>query len=230
MSNEELATGTVGGSRRRLPRQGIGGSPVGSTLSIVLALVAVVLGYLILRELTEDTSTGAGGIDGIPGVSTPDPDTSIDPGLSTPETSTTTTTIPFVTEGATVIVANGNNVGGSAGRMSEALGAAGFVMGDPVNAASTVDESIVYFDPTVTASQDVADSVARSLGGVDVLTMPTPPPTADGALDDGSVLLVLGNNEVDRPLDTPATATLGTPALVEAPVVAGSEDDAETDG
>ncbi len=39
---------------RRSPRVGDCGSPVGSTLSIVLAVIAVVAGFLILRAITDD--------------------------------------------------------------------------------------------------------------------------------------------------------------------------------
>ncbi len=62
MSNEEGVTGSGVGATRRSPRQGVGGSPVGSTLSIVLAVVAVIAGFLILRNLTADDSSSAGWI------------------------------------------------------------------------------------------------------------------------------------------------------------------------
>lgn len=226
--SDDITSGT-GGTARRAPRQGIGGSPVGSVLSIVLAVVAVVLGFLILRDLTDNPSaTGSDGIDGLPTQGTDAPVGSFDVETPVSEVVTTTSTIPFVTEGATVVVANGNNQGGSAGRMTEALRAANFVVGEPTNGASTVDASIVYYDPSVTAAKDVADSVARSLGGVEVLTVTTPAPTVDGTMGEGSVLLLLGNDEVDRPLETPSSSpTLGTPELEETPVVV---DDTTVDG
>ena len=40
-------------------RVGDSGSPVGSTLSIVLAVVAVIAGFLILRAITDDDDGGA---------------------------------------------------------------------------------------------------------------------------------------------------------------------------
>ena len=46
------------GARR--PRVGDSGSPVGSTLSIILAVVAVVAGFLILRAITDDDSSADG--------------------------------------------------------------------------------------------------------------------------------------------------------------------------
>ena len=43
---------------RRSQRVGDSGSPVGSTLSIVLAVVAVIAGFLILRAITDDDDDG----------------------------------------------------------------------------------------------------------------------------------------------------------------------------
>lgn len=220
--SDDITTGTGAAATRRAPRQGVGGSPVGSVLSIVLAVIAVVLGYLILRDLTDNPSASSDGANnGLPAAVTDPPVDSFEvEGSEGTEVTTTTTTIPFITDGATVVVANGNNQGGSAGRMSDALAAANFITAEPTNGSSTVDASVVYYDPSVTAAKDVADSLARALGGIDVLPVTTPAPTVDGTMGDGSVLLLLGNDQVDRPLDTPgSSATLGTPEIDETPVV-----------
>ena len=97
------------------------------------------------------------------------------------EATTTTTTIPRVTTGASVLVANANTVGGSAGNMTKTLELAGYTMIDPVNASGpNITDSIVYYDEAQAAAQDVANSVARDLGGVEVLVLPTPAPTESG--------------------------------------------------
>ena len=57
--------------RSRSTRVGDSGSPVGSPLTIVLALVAVVVGFLIFRSIDD---SDAGGID------TPDGSTTVAPG------------------------------------------------------------------------------------------------------------------------------------------------------
>ena len=224
MSGEEVSVGTGVGATRRTPRQGVGGSPVGSTLSIVIALVCVVVGFLILRDLTkDDTSSAVGSSDPIS--SDLGPTTTFDAGVTTTIEITTTTAVPLVTEGATVVVANGNTIGGSAGRMSEALGAVGYNMGSPTNAAENVEESIVYYDPSNTAAQGVAESVARSLGGVTVEPVGTPAPTGSGSLEGAGVIVVLGNNQADKTLETLA-AEAGTAAAAElgaAPAVAGGD-------
>lgn len=217
MSNEDATVAT----KRRAPRQGIGGSPVGSTLSIVIAVVAVVVGFLILRDLTQnDTSSATGSSD--PVATDVGPTTTFDSGVTTTIGVQTTTTIALTTEGATVVVANGNTIGGSAGRMSDALGEAGYNMGTPTNAASNVEESIVYYDTANTAAQGVAESVARSLGGVEVEPAGTPAPTGSGSLDGAGVIAVLGNNQADKTLETLA-AEAAAKELSSAPAVAGDE-------
>jgi hypothetical protein len=218
MSNEEVNVGTTVGGKRRMPRQGVGGSPVGSTLSIVIALVAVVFGFLILRDLTkDDTSSATGSSD--PVSSDVGPTTTFDSGVTTTIGIATTTTVALTTEGATVVVANGNTIGGSAGRMSDALGDAGYNMGSPTNAASNVEESVVYYDTSNTAAQGVAESVARSLGGVTVEPAGTPAPTGSGSLDGAGVIVVLGNNQADKTLETLA-AEAAAKELSSAPAVA----------
>lgn len=227
MSNEEsMAAAAV--ASRRVPRQGVGGSPVGSTLSIVLALVAVVAGFLILRNITDEGGTAA--------VTDPDIDvsvTTVPDGTATTlppdaSTTTTTTTIPRITDGATVGVANANTVGGSAGQMTRTLEIAGYTLTDPVNATGpNIDESIVYYDTTVAAAQEVANSVANDLGGLAVLPAPTPVPTESATLGDAGVLVMLGNNEAGKSLEELNPPTDAT-STVEAPAVAGT-DDAATD-
>jgi len=226
MSNEDATVGGGAGAARRNPRQGVGGSPVGSTLSIVLAAVAVIAGFLILPNLTQEDSSVVGSGDP-PGqvVVAEGTTTTIDVGVS-PTTAAPTTTAPavLVTEGAVVVVANGNTVGGSAGRMSETLATAGYNMGTPVNAGQTIDDSIVYFDPANPSAQAVAESVGRTLGNVSVLTVSTPAPTENGSLGEAGVLVVLGNSQADKTLLQLAEAAgLAATELGSAPAVAGSD-------
>lgn len=206
MSNEE--SGLT--ASRRTPRQGVGGSPVGSWLTIVLAVVAVIAGFLILRNITDDSSAAS------PNDPADEPDTSVlDPAstlvdVSIPET-TPSTTVPEVvrtTDGASVVVANANTVGGSAGAMTNTLELAGYTVIDPVNASGpNLTASIVYYDTAQAAAEAVAQSVALDLGGVEVLELPTPAPTADGDLGDAGVLVLLGDDQAGKTLEEMAPET-----------------------
>lgn len=119
---------------------------------------------------------------------------------STAPTSTTAASTPtseLVVEGATVVVANGNIVGGSAGRMSDQLALAGFEVGTAVDGTTKIEESVVYYTNDATA-EAVAESVAVALGGIDVKPIPATPPI-DGEFTD-DVLLLLGDAQADQPL------------------------------
>ena len=223
MSNEDPDAPSTPSPSRRSPREGVGGSPMGSTISIVLAVVAVIVGFLILNNITDDgSSAGDGG--GVP--VEPTPDTT---GSTVAENTTTTTTEPpFVTEGATVVVANASGVPGSAGRMTTELATLGFVMAEATNSTqSGLTASIVQYDPTIAAAQAVAESVARSMGGLIVEAVPTPPPVEGGSLDSAGVLVLLGTDQADKTI-----AQLSAPVASVAPapdVSGGTTGDTTTD-
>ncbi|MEM9514582.1 MAG: LytR C-terminal domain-containing protein [Actinomycetota bacterium] len=192
MSNEDPTGGT--GGTRRSPRQGVGGSPLGSTLSIVLAVVAVVAGFLILRNITDDG--GGASVDTDPGAA--DTTTTLAGPTTTTEPAVTTTTLTL--EGATVVVANASGVSGSAGAMTAELEAVGFTMAEATNSSERNDETLIYYDPSAAAAQAVADSVSIVMGGPDVATVPEPPPVEGGDLGDAAVLVLLGVNQANRTL------------------------------
>jgi len=234
MSNEESGLGAA----RRTPRQGVGGSPVGSWLTIVLAVVAVIAGFLILRNITNDSSTASpvtpGEIETIDGPS----NTLVDISLPETEETTTTTTVARITDGASIVVANANTVGGSAGGMTRTLELAGYSVIDPVNASGpNLTASIVYFDGSQASAEDVARSVALDLGGVEVLPVSTPAPTDNGDLGDAGVLVLLGDDQAGKTLEElappgvdPAVggAVAPDPSDGEEPVIA--PEDADTGG
>lgn len=136
---------------------------------------------------------------------------------TTSSTTTTTTVAPLVTDGATVVVANASIVGGTAGRMTDELGLTGFTTGTPTNGAEKLDDSIVYFTDA-DGAQAVAESVGVALGGVTVEAMPETIPTESGTLDEGEVLVVLGNNQADQTIaelsGDPGEANIETNGLV----------------
>lgn len=212
MSNEDPNAGTPTPTRRS-PRQGVGGSPMGSTVSIVLAVVAVIIGFLILNNITGDSPSSS---DSPPTDSVSDDTT----GSSIAENTTTSTTEPqLVVEGATVVVANASGVGGSAGRMTTELASLGFTMAEATNSTqSGLAASLVYYDPAIAAAQAVAESVARSMGGLSVAAVPTPPPVKGGSLNGAGVLVLLGTNEADK---TIAQLSASVAGVTPAPGVSG---------
>ena len=125
------------------------GSPVGSTLSIVLAVIAVVAGFLILRAITDDDDDG--------GAITPaehrrrrttDARRGIDVGRRSPSgRADDDGPAAPVKPGATVVVANASGIGGSAGAMTTALQTAGYTLrrGRRTAPAGQLDTSVVYY-------------------------------------------------------------------------------------
>lgn len=209
---------------RRPSRASDGGAPISGGLAIVLAVVAVVAGFLILRSISDggdqsaDFPDATSGDDVVPtgGDTLSDLTGDTTDGSQVPTLPTTSSVPPLQTEGAKVIVANANSKGGSASKMSRALEAKGFDMVDPVDASASIGdlaESRVYFDPAVAGAEAVANSVATVLGGVStVQAMPETPPTKDGSLNGAGVLLLLGNDKADKTLEDLAPASGGTGA------------------
>jgi hypothetical protein len=191
----------------RRTRDNNAGSPMGSTAAIVIAIVAVVAGFLILREIrTDDAATTA-----VPETTTV---TTIDPALTTttPPPATSTTLPPIVTEGATVIVANASGVDGAAGVLTTALSGKNFTLAKATNGSEKRDVTTVYYAETNPSALPVATSVAQLMGPtVTVQVMPTPPPVKDGVLPEGvTVLVMLGADKATQKLDEMATATTVT--------------------
>lgn len=188
---------------------------MGSTISIVLAVVAVIVGFLILNNITDDGPSDSGGAT-TPVDSVPDDTT----GVSTETSSTTTTEPPLVTAGATVVVANASGVPGSAGRMTVELATLQFEMVEPAinSTQSGLTASVVQYDASQTAAQAVAESVARSMGGLAVEVVPTPPPVEGGSLNGAGVLVLLGTDQADK---TIAQMTAPVAEVTPAPDVSG---------
>ena len=171
--------------------------------------------FAILGSLLFVACSGGSG-DDAPSSSTPVPVVEVPVATEVPvavDAPVTTTTVPLVFDGATVVVANGNIVGGSAGRMTDALALAGFTTGAAVNGSEKVEESIVYYTAAAGA-EDVAQTLALTLGGIDAKALPSEAPTEDGTLAGGQVLLLLGNNEADKPLSELAAGSTGDTAAI----------------
>ena len=234
-------TDASGQMPRRNPRMGDGGAPVSGAVAIVLALVAVVAGFLILNSISEGGEAAldfpaegspSGADDGDTTQTTTDPSQTTNPGP-------TTTTAPepeIVTDGADVIVANVNNVGGSAGQMRRALELAGFTVVAAVDGSAAIgdlDESVIYYNEENPQALAVANSLGEVLGGVSsVAPLSGTPPTADGEMQGADVLLMLGVDKAGKSLEelNPDLNAPGDATQVTNPPIAGDTGPDDTAG
>lgn len=204
-------------SRENLPPSGTrprgapaGGVSISTSLSVIVAAIAVLLGFLILRDVNRERD----GVDFDAGVEVP-----TDTGVTTGES----TTVPAGTTSVDrssfkVLVANASGVSGSAADMTTALQAQQFVVTQPLNADPNFGKqttTIVYYVPGFEAQ---ATLVADILGGVQILPVGTPPPVEGGSLGEAVVLVLLGTDLAGKllpgalPAATPATTTTTLPA------------------
>lgn len=188
---------------RRGETSGSGGAPVGSVAAIVIAVIAVVGGFLILRQIRTDDTAAPVPETTVAPVTTPAPVV-----VTTLPPETVPTTAPQTFEGATVVVANASNVNGAAGRLSLALEGKGFTMAEATNATERVEVSLVYYNAANPNALAVATTVSTLMGGPSVAEVPTPAPIEGGALPDGvDVLVLLGSDKADKTLDAMGITT-----------------------
>ena len=122
-----------------------GASPMGSTVAIVITVVAVVLGIFILRKVNDtggttssNTNTTAAAV-----VTTVDPTATTAAPVIVP-----TTSVGLIVEGTQLQVANASNQDGVAGQMSTVLATKGFTMAEPVSASEKLEFSKVVYNPS----------------------------------------------------------------------------------
>ncbi len=199
------------GAGRRPSRVGDSGSPVGSTLSIVLAVVAIVAGFLLLRAIFDDDDGSSA--DGPTITTVAGNETSTTTEDSTPTSRTTPTTLAPV-KTAAVVVANASGIGGSAGRMTTALEGAGYRAGEATDATGgNLDRSVVYYVRGVNGARETADSVASDMGGLRVRPIPAEAPIT-GEMGNAGVLVMLGTDTAEKTLAelNPTSPTAPPPA------------------
>ena len=179
MSNDQASNEGRGG------RAAGNGVSVSTTLSVIVAAIAVLLGFLILRDVNRDR-----GDTYVPDQTDETTTMPIDPSGSTIPTDTTT--LPRT--GFKVMVANASGVTGSAGQMSTALQAQQFIVTQPTTAAETVGKQTATKVYYVAGYESGAAAVAQVLGGVPIEAVPTPPPVESGDLGEATVLVLLGTD------------------------------------
>lgn len=210
MSRENLPrSGTRGG------RQAAAGVSVSTSLSVIVAAIAVLLGFLILRDINRDRPVGdavGGGGAGVTEDSITD-----DTGSAS-----SVITLPVDRTGFKVIVANSSGVQGAAGQMTTALQAQQFVVSSPVNAddaLGTLSTTVVYYVP---GFEGQATLVADVLGGVQIQPIPNPAPIENGgSIGEAVVLVMLGTDLAGKllpgalpetPVGTTTTSSTSVPA------------------
>lgn len=172
----------------RGPRPSMPSASTG-TLSVVVAVVALILGFLILRDVRSDGGSSA----------TPPADGGST--TTTVEGTVTSTTAPFNINSFKIQVANASGVAGSAGDLTVKLQAANYVVQPPLNTppgtAKRSKTGVFY----LTGCEASAQNVAGVLGGnVEVATMPIPVPLETGSLGEACVLVLLGTDLAMKPL------------------------------
>ena len=177
-----------------------GAAPMGSTVAIAVTLIALVLGFLILRKVNDDDSSGSvkpSATTTTTGAGVVDPTVTTVPVIAV----TTTTAAVLVTTGTKVQVANASTINGAAKNMSTAISAKGSSMADPVNASEKLDISKVLYNADDPNAKPVADSLAIVLGGIVSVAQGIPVPVASGNWGaDSGVVLMLGNDYAGKTL------------------------------
>jgi len=202
MSNEQPS--------RPPKRSGSSASPMGSTLAIVIAIAAVVVGFLILRNIRDNNDNSSGS-----GAATTLVSTTIDSGIPTtiqplPSQPAVTAFTP-TTQGAKVQVANSSHANGVAGVLTTALQGKGFTMGTPTNGATKEAITKIQYLSGDNNAQAVAQSVAQLMGVASTEVIPTPPQLQDPAqLADNTVLVLLGDDKATKTLDQMTQPDTGT--------------------
>jgi len=192
--------------RRQRPAPEPRASNVNSVLSIAVAVLAVLLGFFILRDLRNDTS-----------VASPD-------AVQTDESATQETTVetiavettaaPVVLIAFKVQIANASGVSGSAGLLTTEMQGRGYIVQPAINKSEITPKQTVTVVYYLLGSEAPAAQVARELGGVATSPMPTPIPTETGSLGEASVLILLGTDVAGKPLSILAGGTVAPPAII----------------
>jgi hypothetical protein len=176
----------------RRPRRGPSsrGASLNSTMSVVVAAVAVLLGFLILRDIGGDSGS----------LSTPSDEAPTETIATDTVPDETVTPSTLQLTAFKVQVANASKVSGSAGELTTQLQGRGFIVQPAVNSSEITPKqtaTVVYF---IAGSEDAAALIATTLGGVATAAMPDPIPTESGAVGEATVLIMLGTDIAGKPL------------------------------
>ena len=181
------------GQEQRRPRPAPEPRPanVNSVLSIAVAVLAVLLGFFILRDLRNDPPLSSTATESAEEAAT---ETTVE------VIPVDTTAAPVVLTAFKVQIANASGVSGSAGLLTTELQGKGYIVQPAINKSEITPKqttTVVYY---LLGSEAAAAQVAQELGGVATSPMPTPIPTETGSLGEASVLILLGTDLAGKPL------------------------------
>jgi hypothetical protein len=160
-------------------------------LSIAVAVLAVLLGFFILRDLRNDPPLSSTATESAEEAAT---ETTVE------VIPVDTTAAPVVLTAFKVQIANASGVSGSAGLLTTELQGKGYIVQPAINKSEITPKqttTVVYY---LLGSEAAAAQVAQELGGVATSPMPTPIPTETGSLGEASVLILLGTDLAGKPL------------------------------
>ncbi len=217
-SDRQFSGGRPSGGRSSGGRSSGGGSNVNSTLSIIIVVLALLLGFFILRDIRGDNTSQT--------IATPTQDTAVTTETGTGTGTGTEATVLEVPVQTTVVltafkiqIANASGIAGSAGQLTTELQGRGYIVQPALNKSEITPKQTVTVVYYLLGSEVVAASVAKVLGGVAVAAMPEPVPTETGELGEASVLILLGSDIAGIPLSASASAVAPVaPVVTIAPV------------
>ena len=160
---------------------------------VALLAVALLIGVVLLNKTDErppgsDVAAGPGPAAGA------DSDDGNGEGRSTTTTSTSTTVAVRQPKDVKVIVANGSDVKGAAGRATDQLKPPGYNVLAPTNVTPAVSASAIYY---AVGFEREAAAVASTLGIPPALVKPAPTPLPFDSKT-ANVLVILGTDHAGR--------------------------------
>jgi len=179
---------------------------VNSVLSIAVAVLAVLLGLFILRDLRNDSGVAVAGEGASVGDAATDTTVEVIP--------VETTVVSVQLTAFKVQIANASGVGGSAGLLTTEMQGKGYIVQPAINKSEITPKQTVTVVYYLLGSEAAAARVAQELGGVGISPMPTPIPTETGSLGEASVLILLGTDLAGKPLGIIAGGAAIAPVIV----------------
>ena len=218
MSNDQPA-------RRPPAKSSGGGAPMGSTISIVIAVVAVVVGFIILRNINDTGDAGPS----TPDITTPGTVDSLDtttlPSVTTAPSIGTPTTLPLTTTDL-VLVANASGMKGAAANATTELQQVGFTTATPTDAfgaEKVIPTTKVYYVAGAEATaQSVAQVFSTATSVITTALVPAPVPVKGASMGEAKVLLMVGTDLANKPLPAIAASTPAGQDATTIPTTASS--------